>query len=95
MVELEVEVEEEVKELEFPKESMWEFSRFGEKIMIFPENEVYVKECIQGRTVNKKLTRPFRRDDRGNFYYKLKTDEAPSEDGGTDLFPSIWDENKG
>ena len=97
---IQLEIEEEIAEDDpnhapvFPGNAMFEYSRFGEKIMVFPHNEIYVKECISGRIVNKKLVRPFRRDDKGNFYYKLKTDPTPVSDASYDLFPSTWEEDE-
>ena len=79
---------------EWPKDSMFEYTRFGEKVMIYPRNEIWVKDCLTGDPVKKDKTYVYRRDSRDNFFYVKKDNTEPIDEGIAELIPSRWDEDQ-
>ena len=61
--------------------------------MTWPRNEVWVKECLQGKIIRKEFSVAFRRD-KENFYYLEKGASEPANDSSDNLIPSRWDEDQ-
>ncbi len=76
---------------DWPVDAVFEFDRYGSKIMIWPRQEIWVKECVSGKIIRKEFAIPFRRD-KENFYYLERGAAPPAEDFSSSLIPSKWDE---
>jgi len=80
------------KDPSWPENAVFEYDRFGTKIMTWPRNELWVKECVTGKIIRKEFVRVFRRD-KENFYYLERGTPAPTDDFAENLIPSRWDED--
>jgi len=90
MIKLPVSNEQEEKAQE---EEQFEYNRFGVKIMIYPREEQWVKDCLTGQPIRKEDAIVFRRDANDNFYYVRRNNTEPIDEGMVDLIPSRWDED--
>jgi len=80
------------KEVDWPKDAVFEYDRFGGKIMVWPGQGVWVKDCVTGKPVLKENTKSFRQG-KDKFYYLTKGSVPPASDLADDLIPSKWDED--
>jgi len=76
----------------WPKDAVFEYDRFGTKIMTWPRREMWVKDCVTGKILRKEFAKPFRRG-KENFYYLENGTPAPADDFSDNLIPSRWDED--
>jgi hypothetical protein len=75
----------------FPPGSQFEYSRWGEKIMVWPRTEVWVVDCKTGKPIRREGAVPFMRDGKDRFFWIKKGEPKPETDL---LYPSVWAENR-
>jgi len=76
---------------DWPAGSVFEYDRFGAKILAGSRKDIWVKECIKGEIIRKEFAKVFRMD-KENFYYLKKDAIPPGDDFSDNLIPSNWDE---